>query len=74
MVRRANAICSDLGLQSWAQQPMEKPPHMRLRKYVSLLDQRQRILAKIAGELHRRRRLYGALPLHVSDLHSAVRG
>jgi len=73
LVRRANIICQKLGLQSWVEQPMTKPKYMTARRYVSLLDQRQRVLAKIAGEMARRRRLYGAMPMHMADLHTAIR-
>ena len=72
LVRRANRIAWHLGLQSWAEKPLEKPPHMRMRRYVSLLEQRQRVLGKIAGQLARRRRLYGAMPMHMGDLHAAI--
>jgi hypothetical protein len=72
MVRRANTIAGKLGLQSWAQKPTKKPPHMRLARYVSLLDQRQRALAKIATQLRSRRRITGNNLMHMCDLHSAT--
>ena len=72
LVRRANTIAGQLGLQSWAQVPMEKPRHIRMRRYVSLLNQRQRVLAKIGQQLMTRRRRYGMLPMHMADFHSAT--
>jgi hypothetical protein len=51
LARRANRIADKLGMKSWAERPMEKPAGMRMRTYVSLLDQRQRVLAKIARHL-----------------------
>ena len=72
MVRRANTIADKLRLQSWAQKPAKKPPHMRLARYVSLLDQRQRVLAKIAAQLHSRRRITGNNLMHMGDLYSAT--
>jgi hypothetical protein len=73
MVRRANTITDKLGLQSWPQKPTKKPRHMRLAKYVSLLEQRQRVLAKIATQLHSRRRITGNNLLHLGALYSATR-
>jgi hypothetical protein len=72
LVRRANSITRQLGLQSWAQAPLEKPPHMRMRQYVSLLDQRLKVLAKIRAQLVTRRRRYGMVPMHIADFHSAT--
>jgi hypothetical protein len=72
MVRRANTIADKLGLQSWSQRPMRKPGHMRLARYVSLLDQRQRVVAQIAKQLHSRRRITGNNLMHMGDLYSAT--
>jgi hypothetical protein len=71
MVRRANTIADKLGLQSWSQKPTKKPRHMRLARYVSLLEQRERVVAKIARQLHSRRRITGNNLLHMGDLYSA---
>jgi hypothetical protein len=71
MVRRANTIAEKLGLQSWVQKPTKKPRHMRLARYVSLLEQRQRVLVRIAGQLFTRRRITGNNLLHMGDLYSA---
>jgi hypothetical protein len=68
LVRRANLVTSKLGLQTWAQQPMAKPRHMRMRTYLSLLDQRQRVLGTIARHLVVRRRLRGDNTLHMGNL------
>jgi hypothetical protein len=72
LVRRANIVCQKLGLASWAEQPMRKPKYMTARRYVSLLDQRATVLSRIRAELGKRRRFYGALPMHRTDYHSAV--
>ena len=52
---------------------MKKPKHMRLRRYMSLLDQRQRVLGKIARHLATRRRLAGANTMHLGNLLQAIR-
>ena len=48
--------------------PTRKPVGMRMRTYVSLLDQRQRVLGKIARHLTVRRRLRGDNVLHMGNL------
>jgi hypothetical protein len=68
LARRANTIAQKLGLQSWAQVPTSKPVGMHMRTYVSLLDQRQRVLDKIAHHLVVRRRLRGDNMLHMGNL------
>jgi DNA-directed RNA polymerase subunit RPC12/RpoP len=74
LVRRANLISYKLGLNSWTERPVAKPAHMRMQRYVSLLGQRERVLAKIQAQLSRRRRRYGMIPVHLADLHSAIGG
>ena len=73
LARRATYIAHDLGLQSWAEQPVKKPKHMRLRRYLHLLDQRQRVLGKIARHLATRRRLAGDNTMHLGNLLQAIR-
>jgi hypothetical protein len=74
LVRRANLISYALGMNSWVERPVDKPPRMRMKRYVRLLEQRARVLSKIGAELATRQRHYGCLPMVRSDYHSARRG
>jgi hypothetical protein len=61
-----------LGLRSWAEVPVGKPFGMQMRTYVSLLDQRQRVLTKIARHLVVRQRLRGDNQQRMGNLLRAI--
>jgi hypothetical protein len=51
----------------------EEARHMRLARYASLLEQRERVLAKITAQIYSRRRIAGNSIMHMCDLSSATR-
>src|SRR5262245_20282758 len=59
LVRRIDEIAGALELQNWYEVPRTKPKDMRVVRYLRLVQRRQRLLAKLAGHLARRRRLRG---------------
>lgn len=72
LARKATHIADALGLESWVEQPTRKLKGMRLRRYFSLLERRQRVLRQMVEYLKSRRRLKGANRNHVLDVAVAL--